>query len=254
MSEAPLDPIRAARAHMRQAPIKRFYRAVEVREVEGGRHAVTLDGRGARTPGRNALSATSRALMTRVAAEWERQRETIDPADMPLTRLLNSAIDGVARTMAETRADVLKYAGSDLLCYRAEEPEAPAERQRLAFDPILAWAREAHGARFVLAQGVVFVTQPEAAVAAMRRLIPVGAWRLGAVHVITTLTGSALIALALAGQAITADNAWAAAHVDENWNEELWGRDDGAVARRALRRTEFDAAISVLRLVPEAES
>jgi chaperone required for assembly of F1-ATPase len=86
----------------------------------------------------------------------------------------------------------------------------------------------------------------------MRRLIPASLWRLGAVHVITTLTGSALIALALAEQALTADDAWAAAHVDENWNEELWGRDDGALARRALRRTEFDAAVSVLRLVPAA--
>ena len=123
MSEAPVDPIRAARAHMRQAAVKRFYRTVEVREVEGGRHALTLDGRGARTPARNALSATSRALMLKVAAEWERQRETIDPADMPLTRLLNAAIDGVARTMAETRAEILRYAGSDLLCYRAEAPD-----------------------------------------------------------------------------------------------------------------------------------
>ena len=160
MSEAPLDPIRAARAHMRQAAVKRFYRAVEVREVEGGRHALTLDGRVARTPGRNALSATSRALMTRVAAEWERQRETIDPADMPLTRLLNSAIDGVARTMAETRAEILRYAGSDLLCYRAEAPETLAERQAEAFDPTLRWAAETLGARLTIAAGVVHVDQP----------------------------------------------------------------------------------------------
>ena len=93
-----------------------------MREADG-RHALMLDGRRARTPGRNPLAAQSRALMLEVAAEWERQRETIDPADMPLTRLLNSAIDGVAHTMAETRADILRYAGSDLLCYRAEEPD-----------------------------------------------------------------------------------------------------------------------------------
>ena len=80
--------------------------------------------------------------MLEVAAEWERQRETIDPADMPLTRLLNSAIDGVAHTMAETRADILRYAGSDLLCYRAEEPDTLAARQAQAFDPVLRWAAE----------------------------------------------------------------------------------------------------------------
>ena len=122
MSEAPLDPIRAARAHMRQAVVKRFY---ATSRSARSRRPASPDARrpGARTPGRNALSATSRALMLQVAAEWERQRATLDPADMPLTRLLNSAIDGVARTMAETRAEILRYAGSDLLCYRAEEPE-----------------------------------------------------------------------------------------------------------------------------------
>src|SRR5271170_7925201 len=118
MSEAPRDPMRAAQAHMRQPVVKRFYVAVDVREAEGGRHALTLDGRGARTPGRNPLAAKSRALMLKVAAEWERQRETVDPSDMPLTRLINSAVDGVSRTMAETRADIVRYADSDLVCYR----------------------------------------------------------------------------------------------------------------------------------------
>src|SRR5579863_10168647 len=106
MSEPPRDPMRAAQANMRQPTVRRFYREVEVRESEDGRHVLTLDGRSARTPGRNALAAASRALMLLVAEEWERQSETLEPADMPRTRLLNSAIDGVARTMAETRADI----------------------------------------------------------------------------------------------------------------------------------------------------
>src|SRR5579863_7662493 len=131
MSETPRDPMRAAQANMRPILSKRFYRTAEVREAAGGGHALALDGRSARTPGRRPLAAKSRPLMLEVAAEWERQRETIDPTDMPMTRLLNAAVDGVAMSMAETRAEILKYAGSDLLCYRAEEPEALAERQRL---------------------------------------------------------------------------------------------------------------------------
>jgi chaperone required for assembly of F1-ATPase len=252
MSEAPRDPMRAAQAHMRQRAVKRFYRTVDVREAEGGRRALTLDGRQARTPARNPLAAESRALMLKVAAEWERQRETIDPADMPLTRLLNSAIDGVARTMAETRAEVLKYAGSDLLCYRAEEPEALAERQRLVFDPILAWAAETLGARFRLGAGVMHVEQSPEALAAIGAAldayeVPVA---LAALSAMTTLTGSALLALAVARGFLTPEAAWRAAHVDEDFQAERWGVDAEATARREARWREFEAAAIVVALAP----
>ena len=193
------DPMRAAQANMRREPVRRFYRNVEVRDADG-RHALTLDGRGARTPGRNPLAARSRTLMLRVAEEWARQGELLDPADMPLTRLLNSAIDGVARTMEETRAEIVRYAGSDLLCYRAAEPEALAERQRLAFDPVLDWAQQTLGVRFAPTAGVTHVEQPPAALAAVRAAVdrvddPAA---LAALSAVTTLTGSAILALATA--------------------------------------------------------
>ena len=244
MSEAPLDPIRAARANMRQPAIKRFYRAVEVSEVEGGRHALTLDGRGARTPARNALSATSRALMLKVAAEWERQRETIDPADMPLTRLLNAAIDGVARTMAETRAEILRYAGADLLCYRAEAPEALAERQAEAFDPTLAWAAETLSAALKVAVGVVHVQQPPQSIEALAHALEAfdDPASLAGLSAMTNLTGSALLALATAHGFLAAEEAWRAALVDEDFQNEFWGVDEEARVRREARRREFEAA------------
>jgi chaperone required for assembly of F1-ATPase len=244
------DPNEAARETMR-ARRQRFFTTATAREREGA-FAVELDDKPVRTPARRLLAFPTLPLAERAATEWQSQGEFIDPAKLPLTRLANTIIDAVVGAHAEVAADVARYIASDLLFYRAEGPERLVARQNSEWNPILAWAGEAHGARFLLAQGVVFVTQPEAAVAAMRRLIPASLWRLGAVHVITTLTGSALIALALAEQAITPDDAWAAAHVDENWNQELWGRDAVALARRALRRTEFDAAISVLRLAPEA--
>jgi chaperone required for assembly of F1-ATPase len=249
MSEAPRDPMRAAQANMRPATIKRFYRTVDVQEAGGGFHALTLDGRGARTPGRNRLAAKSRALMLKVAAEWERQRETIEPIDMPLTRLLNSAVDGVSRTMAETRAEVLKYAGSDLLCYRAEEPESLAERERRAFDPVLAWAADALGARFHIGAGVVHVEQPTDAIEATRRTIsdfadPVA---LAGLSAMTTLTGSALLALAVARGRLSPDEAWGAAHVGEDFEIERWGADAEAGARREARWREFETAATAAR-------
>src|SRR5580692_7009312 len=248
-NDAPRDPMRAAQANMRPPPVGRFYKAVEVREADD-RHAVLLDGRGARTPGRNPLSADSRPLMLKVAEEWERQRETVDPTEMPLTRLLNSAIDGVAHTMAETRADILGYAGSDLLCYRAEEPDTLVARQAHAFDPVLRWAAESLGARLNVTTGVMHVAQPPEALAAIGSALdtyedPVA---VAALSVMTTLTGSALLALAVAPGFLSAEAAWQAAHVDEDFQAERWGADTEAVARREARWREFEAAATAVAL------
>jgi chaperone required for assembly of F1-ATPase len=242
------DPVEAARRAMRPPLPRRFYQQAGVEEAEGG-FRVVLDGRPVRTPARGSLIAPSRRLAQAIAAEWDAQRETIDPATMPLTRLANSIIDGVAATPAPVAADIAKYLGSDLLFYRAEGPERLIERQARLWDPVLAWAHEALGARFVLIQGIVHAAQPKDAVAAVRAVIPDDPWRLGAVHVITTLTGSALLAFALLHGHLTTDEAWAAAHVDEDWNMDQWGRDEIALARRAARRAELDAGATVLALL-----
>jgi chaperone required for assembly of F1-ATPase len=143
--------------------------------------------------------------------------------------------------------EVAKYLGSDLLFYRAGMPEGLVARQAQRWDPILAWAHRVLGAHFMLVEGVVFVPQPDAAIAAARAAIPADPWRLGAVSSITTLTGSGLLALALDHGQIDTDAAWAAAHVDEDWQMEHWGRDDVALARRAYRFGEMQAAATVLR-------
>ena len=241
----PLDPIEAARRAMRPPLPRRFYRDVGIEESKNG-FRVVLDGRPVRTPARGFLLAPSRALAQAIAAEWNSQGESIDPTTMPITRLANSIIDGVTTAPTPVAADIEKYLGSDLLLYRADGPQRLVERQARLWDPVLAWAREALGARFALAQGVVHVAQPEGAIVAARAAIPDDPWRLGALHAITTLTGSALLALALAGGHLTADEAWDAAHVDEDWNMEQWGRDEIALARRAARRAEMDAAATVL--------
>ena len=244
----PENPMRAAQLNMRPAPIRRFYKAADVSEAADGQFALTLDGKRARTPGRNPLAARSRPVMEAVAAEWARQGEAVDPSDMPLTRLVNSAIDGVAGAMDETRAEIVRYAGSDLLCYRADSPEALAERQREAFDPVLDWAAETLGARFVLAAGVMHVTQPDETLAAFRKAVetvddPVA---LAALSVITTLTGSAVLALAVLRGRLTAPEAWRIAHVDEDFQIGTWGEDEEAAARRAARWREMEASASVL--------
>jgi chaperone required for assembly of F1-ATPase len=173
----------------------------------------------------------------------------IDPAKMPLTRLANAIIDGVAATPQPVAAEIAKYLASDLLFYRAASPAGLVERQAQHWDTILAWARQALGADFRTGEGIVHIAQPEAALAAARAAIPDDPWRLGAAHVVTTLTGSALVALALACGALSADAAWQAAHVDEDWNMAQWGRDEMALARRDFRHAEFLAAAMVLQSV-----
>ena len=148
-------------------------------------------------------------------------------------------------------AEIERYAGSDLLLYRATEPEDLVAAQAKHWDPVLAWAGEALGARFTLAQGVKHVAQPQAAIHAVRGEIAryKSPFELAALMSLTNLSGSALLALALARGRLSVDEAWAAAHVDEDWNVKRWGEDAEAMARRAARRLEFDAAARMLALL-----
>jgi chaperone required for assembly of F1-ATPase len=242
----PLDPIEAARRNMRPQLRKRFYKRAHV--ADAAPFSVLLDGRPVKTPAGNPLAAPVPALGDAIAAEWDAQGERVDPATMPLTRLANTILDGVGANSQPVADEIAKYLGSDLLCYRAETPEGLVAREARHWDPVLAWAREALGARFVLSAGVVFVAQPESAIAAALSAVPNDPWRLGALHAITTITGSALLALSLARGALGIEAAWAAAHVDEDWNMEQWGRDEIALARRAQRFAEMRAAGTVLEL------
>ncbi|MGH6724925.1 MAG: ATP12 family chaperone protein [Pseudolabrys sp.] len=244
----PLDPREAARRGARPHLPKRCYERAHVGENEGGKFRLLLDGKPVKTPARRTLAAPTAALAGKIAEEWNAQQNVIDPARMPLTRLANAAIDAVAEQPRAVADEIANYLGSDLLCYRAEAPDGLAERQTQHWDPVLAWARDALGARFVLARGVMHAAQPDEAIAAARKKIPADLWQLCAVSSITTLTGSALLALALNEGGIAPDDAWAAAHVDEDWQMSQWGRDDAALERRAERKVEFDAAVMVLRL------
>jgi chaperone required for assembly of F1-ATPase len=245
----PLDPMVSARQGARPSLRKRFYERASVAETAGeGGYAILLDGKPVKTPLRRALAAPTRELANLIAREWDAQEKVIDPAAMPLTRLANAAIDAVADHAGAVTDEVAKYLGSDLLCYRADAPPGLVARQAQHWDPVIGWAHGKLDARFVLVEGIVYAAQPDDTIAKARAAIPKDLWRLAAVASITTLTGSALLALALAQGAIERDAAWAAAHVDEDFQMESWGRDDQALDRRAFRLADFEAAVSVLAL------
>lgn len=225
---------------------KRFYTSVAT-APEGAAFAVQLDGRSIKTPKKALLAVPTQALANAIAAEWAAQAEVIDPTSMPITRLANTTFDAVIPNMASVRADIVDFSGSDALCYRASEPMALVARQAEVWDPILAWAAQTLNARFRTQIGVIHIDQPVATLAAIRSAVAAFTpWQLAPLHVITTLTGSAVLALAMARGGLSLDDVWAAAHVDEDWQIATWGHDEEAQVRRARRRLEMQAAALML--------
>jgi chaperone required for assembly of F1-ATPase len=241
-----VDPMESARRSSRAVQRKRFYASAGVGEADGG-FTVTLDGKPIKTPSGRTVVVPSRSLAETIAAEWNAQGENIEPLTMPLTRLANSVVQGVVDHAEAVRDDVAKYFGSDLLFYRAGHPEGLVAREASHWDPILFWAAEALGAHFILAEGVMHVRQPDSAIAAARAGLPNNPWAIAAMHMITALTGSALLALALFHGVIDPDQAWTAAHVDEDWNAEKWGLDEEVASRKAAKLIDFKAAASILK-------
>jgi len=242
------DPIRRAQIKSKMPLPKRFYTAASVGHHEGG-HAVLLDGRPVKTPGRVVLTLPTQQAAQLVADEFAAQETEIDPVAMPVMRIANSAVDGVANDTVSVADDIVKFSGTDLLFYRAASPQALVQRQAAAWDPVLDWVRQNIGARFFLAEGVMHVEQPRESIEAIRAHVAqrTDPLRLAAMHVMTTLTGSALLALAVEAGALDGEAAWAAAHIDEDWNIDQWGGDADAEQRRDFRKTDMLAAARLLK-------
>ena len=238
-----IDPQELARRDMRKKLPKRFYKEARAKLVDGA-YVLTLDGKPARTPAGQSLAVASKIVAEALAAEWDAQTEFIEPGSMPLTRIINSAVDGVAKEVEAVRAEIVKYAGSDLMCYRADSPSNLVAEQAAAWDPVLGWVKLHLGARFVLAEGVMFVEQPAESIAAIADHVAQAEapLRLAALHVMTTLMGSTLLALAVAHQHLSPKEAWDAAHLDEDFQARNWGMDADAMARRERRWVDMQAA------------
>lgn len=254
----PADPIALARRELAKALPGRFYKDARAEPLGDG-FALALDGCIAKTPAKRDFVVPTQALADAIVSEWRAQGEKIDFAAMPLTRLAFTAIDGVAGKIQAVIDDIVKYSETDLVCYRAAEPASLVDAQAAAWNPILNFAATQLGARFLCAEGVMFVEQPEAARAAIAALVAeAGAghkapFALASLSAMTVLTGSVLIALALTGGELNLEEAWAAAHVDEDFQARQWGEDREAIARRNLRFTDMAAAEKFWRLLQEPE-
>lgn len=242
------DGYRAAQSHARQQAPKRFYKDVTIGEDAEG-FAVLLDGKAVRTPGLKPIRLQQRAIAEAIAEEWRAQKDTIEFAEMPLVRLVNSGIEAGDGRGDDFRAEVIKYCGSDLLLYRADSPRELVAAQEAAWDPILVALARNFDVVFQPTIGIVHVTQPERTLSRLDAALDgENLLRLTAMASLISLTGSGLITIALANNLIAPDAAWAAAHIDEDHNIRLWGEDAEASQRRAFRRREFDAAVHLLEM------
>ncbi len=252
MTAPPNDKSRGDRPNIRpdaRALPRKFYTTVSA-AADGCAWHLLLDGRKAKTPGKRPLTVPNEAIAERLVSEWAAQTIEIDPATMPLTTLACTAIDAVALQPAPVTDEIVKYAGSDLLCYRADGPDALIAAEAAAWDPLLDWAARELGAHFAVSTGVAYVAQAPAVATQIARAVgerpPLS---LAALHVLTTLTGSAILALAVDRGRLTIPEAWRAAHIDEDWQITRWGQDTDAATRRVVRLAEAETAAFVLAVI-----
>lgn len=227
---------------------KRFWAAVEITEAPEG-YGIELDGRPVKTPAKRALLVPTRGFAQAVAAEWEAQEELIEPQNMPFTRTANAALDKVAVQHAEVADMLAAYGDSDLLCYRAEQPAELVARQSERWDPLLAWAEQALGARLEARTGVIHVPQDAQALAALKaRVHALTNFQLAAFHDLVSLSGSLILGFAATQDVQTIQALWEISRLDEIWQAEQWGKDDEAEAAAAIKQMAFEHAKTVFDL------
>jgi chaperone required for assembly of F1-ATPase len=229
--------------------MKRFYKDVSIAAADAG-FAVLLDGKPVKTPARNGLVLPTEQLALAIAQEWRNQGEAIVATTMPLLRLANSVIDGVANNRGDVISAILRFGENDLLCYRAHQPPQLAARQCGGWNPLLDWARQRYGARMTVAEGLGHVDQTPDALGALRQALEeYDVFSLGGLHVIASITGSAILALAVAEGFVTGGDAFELSRIDENYQAEKWGEDAEAAKRAAALAHELDKAAELIAAV-----
>lgn len=238
------------RAGLKPKLPKRFYQDVAHLAQNDGNYGITLDSRPVRTPGKALLVLPAEALAAALAGEWQDQGEHINPATMPLTRLANTAIDRIVADNGNALAEIMPFAGADLICYRAPSPAGLQARQQALWSPFLKFAEHRLGAAFRTTETIAHLEQPEAAIHAVADwLHGLDPFRLAAIHLLTSLTGSVLLAYGAQQKMADADAVFAAAHVDEHWEIDQWGEDAEARQRLEGRRQDIAAACRFVDLL-----
>ena len=226
---------------MLSAP-RRFYKSATAAPAEGG-WGILLDNKPLRSPAKRPFVLPTEALAAAIAEEWQAQGEKIDPRSMPLMQFAATAIDRLADNRNGLIEEIAGYGRSDLICYRADEPASLVQRQEERWQPLIAWAAERYDITLNITAGIVVVEQPSHTLSTFRRVLEAcDLFALTALAAATTAAGSLVIALALAEDRLSADEAADAALLDELFQAEKWGSDPEAEQRRAAIRADLAAA------------
>lgn len=232
--------------------MKRFYKTVSVAGSEAG-HAVQLDGKQIKTPAKSDLVVPNEVLAKAIAAEWEAQDDEIDPQTLRLTRLSNSAIDRVVAHRVEVVAEISGFADTDLVCYRADQPDELIRRQAEAWDPLIGWAGERYGMAFDVTDGLMPIPQSAECLSRARHAVEAfDHFGLSGLHAATSLCGSVVLGLAIADGRLDGQTAWTLSLIDETWQIDEWGEEHEATIRREGLLSELTAVANYLSLIRAA--
>ena len=229
--------------------MKRFYKQAAVAAGAAG-FSVELDGKQIRTPKKSVFAVPGEAVAAAVAAEWQQQGDEIQPESMPIFRLANTAIDMIAPQRDAVVDNLAGFGDTDLLCYRAEEPDELVRRQDSLWSPWLDWAASRHGAVLLTTYGITHLRQPDAALSALHGAVDHhDVMELAALNDLVTIAGSLVLGLAVSAGALELSAAWAAIRLDYDFQAEKWGKDDEAVKHGEFLRREFGHAARFLDLL-----
>ncbi|MGE4612165.1 MAG: ATP12 family protein [Paracoccaceae bacterium] len=234
---------------MNTALQKRFWKEVSVKREDAG-YGIYLDGKQLKTPLKTSLLAPNKTVAKGIAAEWDAVGEKINPLEMHLTRCANATLDKVTVEHGAVAAMLAEYGGTDLLCYRATGPVELVARQAETWDPLLEWMRAEYDVKLISVSGVMHVPQPEQGQAKLLEMtLAFDPWRLTAFHDLVTISGSLVLALAVAKKHLSAQDVWPLSRVDEIWQEEQWGVDDVASAAAKVKLSDFLKAASLMEML-----
>ncbi|MCK4861377.1 MAG: ATPase [Rhodobacteraceae bacterium] len=236
---------------MNTALQKRFWKTVSVRPEAAG-YGIFLDDKQLKTPLKASMLAPTMSVAEGIAAEWDAVEDKINPLEMHLTRCANATIDKVVVDHGAVAGMLAEYGATDLLCYRADGPKELVDRQAKAWDPLLEWMSDNYGVSLVATVGIMHVAQSSVGQDKLHALVSsYDPWRLTALHDLVTISGSLVLALAVASKHLDAEAVWTLSRIDETWQEEQWGVDDAASAAAEIKRSDFVKAAKLMDLLDQ---